>query len=248
MTLISLKTSQTIDRLFAEGSYPKPFAFTAAVAEVFDDMVKRSIPFYEEVARMVLTFCEIYCPADSQIVDVGCSTGSLLRLLSEHLNLPLHLIGIDNSEAMLAKAKAKMSGLGAKDSVLLLCENALQCEYTDAAMIICNYTLQFISVRERKKLLLRFYTGLKKGGMLFLSEKVRAADPEIQEATTAIYEAYKRSRGYSQTEIARKKESLENVLVPVTLDEQIAWLKDCGFQSIEVVFKWHCFVSIVAVK
>ncbi len=245
MTLISLKHSQNIDRLFHDGPYPKPFAFNEAVAAVFDDMVKRSIPFYEDVARMVLSFCEIYCAPHSRVIDVGCSTASLLRLLSDCMSKPLDLVGIDSSEAMLAKAQQKMKGVV---PVQLLCQSALESDYNDAAMVVCNYTLQFISVRERRKLLARFYAGMKKGGILFLSEKIRSANPEMQEAMTTIYEAYKRSRGYSQTEIARKKESLENVLVPVTVDEQLQWLRECGFRSVEVVFQWHCFVSIVAIK
>ncbi len=40
-----LKLSAQSDSLFAGSNYPKPFAFTQEVAAVFDDMVRRSIPF-----------------------------------------------------------------------------------------------------------------------------------------------------------------------------------------------------------
>lgn len=246
--LSSVKTKQDIDRLFTTSSYPKPFAFNEEVAKVFDDMVKRSVPFYEEVARILVSLAEVYCSSGSRIYDIGCSTGSTLLLLSQTLNFPLELIGIDNSEAMILRAQDKLSHGKQEDRKTFLCQSALEHHYQNASLVICNYTLQFISVRERKRLLALLYTGLKPGGMLFLSEKIRYADPEMQEAITGIYEAYKRSQGYSQSEIEKKKESLENVLVPVTLDEQIAWLKDCGFRNVDVAFKWHCFVSLVAIK
>jgi tRNA (cmo5U34)-methyltransferase len=239
---------QAVDRLFASKAYPRPFAFNEDVACVFDDMVRRSVPFYDEVAKMLLSLAQVYCQEGSRIYDIGCSTGSSLLLLSQNLEQALELIGIDSSEAMIVRARQKLSAAKPQDSIQFHCKSALEHEYKEAALMICNYTLQFISVRERKSLLTKLYSGLKAGGMLFLSEKIRYSDPEMQEAVTGIYEAYKRSKGYSQTEIERKKESLENVLVPVTLNEQISWLKDCGFRSIEVAFKWHCFVSLVAIK
>lgn len=246
--LTSIKTSPNIDRLFETNAYPKPFAFNEEVACVFDDMVKRSVPFYEEVARIIISLASIYCSQGSRIYDVGCSTGSNLLLLSQSLPFPLDLIGIDNSEAMILRAREKLRSGKIEDQKTFHCQSALDCVYQDASLVICNYTLQFISVRERKRLLALLYAGLKPGGMLFLSEKIRYSDPEMQEAITGIYEDYKRSRGYSQNEIEKKKESLENVLVPVTLEEQTRWLKDCGFRTVEVAFKWHCFVSLVAIK
>lgn len=246
--LKSIKSNSNVDRLFETNVYPKPFAFNEEVARVFDDMVKRSVPFYEEVARILFSLATIYCSHGSRIYDVGCSTASNLLLLSQNLPFPLDLVGIDNSEAMILKAREKLKDAKAEDTTTLHCRSALNCIYSEASLIICNYTLQFISVRERKRLLSILFAGLESGGMLFLSEKIRYSDPEMQEAITSIYEDYKRSRGYSQNEIERKKESLENVLVPVTLEEQTRWLKDCGFRTVEVAFKWHCFVSLVAIK
>src|SRR5580704_16598335 len=105
--LISLKTSQAIDQLFASSAYPKPFAFNEDVARVFDDMVRRSVPLYEEVAQILLSLAHAYCSEGSRIYDIGCSTGSTLLLLSKNLPFSLDLIGIDNSEAMIRRAQAK---------------------------------------------------------------------------------------------------------------------------------------------
>jgi tRNA (cmo5U34)-methyltransferase len=211
-------------------------------------MVKRSVPFYEEVASILVSLAQVYCSEASRVYDIGCSTGSTLLLLSKKLPFSLELIGIDNSDAMIERAKLKLTDGKNADRTQFYSQSALEHDYRNASLVICNYTLQFISVRERKKLLSKLYFGLNTGGMLFLSEKIRYSDPEMQEAVTGIYEAYKRSKGYSQSEIEKKKVSLENVLVPVTLEELMFWLKECGFRTVEVAFKWHCFVSLVAIK
>lgn len=247
-SLSTSSPSNVIDRLFAEGLYPRKFAFNEEVANVFDDMVTRSIPFYSEVSSQVLAWAQLHLSKESKIYDVGCSTGTIFQLLSQYINLPLQMIGIDTSQAMINKAKDKLSNINKNDQLTWLCQNALEVNYCKANMIVCNYTLQFIPLENRRTLIHKFYEGLKPGGLLFLSEKICTKDPLVQQTMTTIYEAYKRSRGYSQTEIERKKEALEQVLIPVTLEEQLGWLKEAGFRTIEITSKWYCFVSIVAIK
>jgi tRNA (cmo5U34)-methyltransferase len=81
-----------------------------------------------------------------------------------------------------------------------------------------------------------------------VSEKIRAGCPEFQETQTRIYENFKQRAGYSETEIARKKEALDQVLVPLTLSEQLAMIERCGFSGAEPIIRWNNFVSIIATK
>ena len=111
-----------------------------------------------------------------------------------------------------------------------------------------NYTLQFLSVPQRQKLLQSIYQVLIHGGLLFLSEKIRSECPQFQETITHHYEAFKAKNGYAQNEIERKKEALENVLIPLREAEQLKMLKESGFQYIESLIKLHNFVSFVALK
>ncbi|MCB4760161.1 MAG: carboxy-S-adenosyl-L-methionine synthase CmoA, partial [Sulfurovum sp.] len=63
-----------------------------------------------------------------------------------------------------------------------------------------------------------------------------------------IYYAYKKEQGYSEYEIARKREALENVLIPFTLKENIQMCKEAGFSKIETIFQWANFVTFVVKK
>ncbi|MBI2603125.1 MAG: methyltransferase domain-containing protein [Deltaproteobacteria bacterium] len=211
-------------------------------------MAVRSIPFYQEVQSCITAWAEAYSKEESTIYDIGCSTGTTLALLCQDIPWHLDLIGVDSSQAMLDNAEAKLAPFRIKNRVSLQCQNALDMKFQDASMIICNFTLQFIPVRERFTLLQKIFSGLKSGGLLFLSEKIRSAVPAFQETQTYIYESFKRKNGYSQNEIERKKESLDNVLVPLTLTEQYDLLERAGFSTVDIVLKWHSFVSIVALK
>lgn len=236
------------DKVFQSENFPRPFSFNQEVASVFDDMAARSIPFYQEVLSSAIEWARMYSRSYSKVYDIGCSTGSALALLCQNIPWPLDLIGIDNSQAMLDKAAEKVALYKSKNKITLLCENALDVSFQDASLMLCNFTLQFIPVRDRAILLQNIFSGLRPGGLLFLSEKIRSTDPEFQETQTYIYESFKRRNGYSQSEIERKKESLDHVLIPLTLSEQFDLLERSGFSSAEIVLKWHPFVSLVARK
>jgi len=236
------------DQLFASSLYPKPFSFNREVAGVFDDMVKRSIPLYCDVTSYLGTWAVDYYRGGSNIYDIGCSTGTTLMHLSQRLSKPVSLIGIDKSEAMIEKAQEKLTHAPRHHQYQLLCKDVMDVSLSHASMVVVNYTLQFLPVAQRLQLLKNVYHSLMPGGILFLSEKVRFDHPQFQETSTNIYESFKEDQGYSRTEIEKKKEALDNVLIPFTEGELRTSLGQAGFQHTDSVMKWNNFMSLVAFK
>ena len=100
----------------------------------------------------------------------------------------------------------------------------------------------------REKLLDDIYKGLDPGGVLILVEKILAEDSLFNRDFIKYYYNYKRRNHYSEMEISQKREALENVLIPYKLSENITLLRDRGFESCEVFFKWYNFSGFIAVK
>ncbi|NRA64902.1 MAG: carboxy-S-adenosyl-L-methionine synthase CmoA [Pseudobacteriovorax sp.] len=236
------------DELFAQSNYPKPFAFNKEVAEVFDNMVERSIPLYEDVTKYVARWIHDFAADGGKIYDIGCSTGTTLLHIAQTLKEPTTLVGIDNAQAMIEKAREKTMRINSQHMIHFICDDVMNIDIKDASAVVVNYTLQFLPIVNRQKLLNGIYEGLRPGGILFMSEKVRASCPEFQETTTRIYENFKETQGYSRTEIEQKKEALDNVLVPLTEKEHHRCLEKAGFDSYESVMRWNTFLSIVAMK
>jgi tRNA (cmo5U34)-methyltransferase len=65
---------------------------------------------------------------------------------------------------------------------------------------------------------------------------------------TDLHHAFKRANGYSALEIAQKRNSLENVLIPETLASHRQRLQSAGFSSVDVWFQCFNFASLVAIK
>ena len=224
----------------------KQFEFDADVAAVFDDMLQRSVPFYNEVLQLTSRFACAYTKESGRIYDLGCSTASQLLDIERRLEVPAELIGIDNAEAMLEQAHKKIEAFGSK--VKALSGDILTYPYEEADVMLSNYTLQFIRPLERDKLVAKICGALKEGGAFIFSEKVISEDKRLNKELIECYYDYKKAQGYSAYEIAQKREALENVLVPYTADENIAMCRSSGFKHCEMLFRWANFATFIAVK
>ena len=92
------------------------------------------------------------------------------------------------------------------------------------------------------------YTDNRDSGAFILIEKLTVSDSDLNRLFINYYYDMKRRNGYSELEIAQKREALENVLIPYRLEENVELLKGAGFRSVEMFFRWYNFCGLVAVK
>ena len=234
-----------MDKIFTH-PLQKQFEFDEKVAGVFDDMLSRSIPYYKEVLSLSADFALRFLKEDSTLLDLGTSTGAMLLELLSKANFKLNLIGIDNSSSMLKLAKNKLEAYGM--DAKLICGDILKEDLPVCDGIIANYTLQFIRPLHREKLIQKIYNSLKPEGFFIFSEKIICEDKRLDFAMIDYYLQSKKKQGYSEFEITKKREALENVLVPYTERENKKMLRDSGFKSIETLFKWVNFATFIAIK
>ena len=240
------------DNIFKRKRTIEPFSFNQEVADVFDDMVERSVPFYKEIHRIILDILgKSFMPGD-KIYDLGCSTGTTIKILHDFIKerFPekyFEIVGVDNSQAMLKKCQDKLLK-NKVSNFSLSCADLEKIELAPSRLTIMNYTLQFINPIKRPELLNKIYNNLRPGGVFILSEKIKAEDNSIDDLLTDLYYDFKRRNGYSELEIAQKREALENVLLPITPNNQIELLKMAGFSRVEVLFRWYNFACYLGVK
>ncbi len=237
------------DTLFNNSANNGPFEFNESVANVFEDMLERSIPMYLECQALAVHWCVKYARANTSIYDLGCSTGTLLLKLAQSLdpNINITLLGIDNSPAMLEKCRKTLM---ASPVVCELIQADLNQELSlkNASAVVMNYTLQFVLPENRVLILKSIHQNLLPGGSLIIIEKVKSAIPDLDRTFIEFYHQFKKDQGYSDLEISRKRDALENVLIPLSVEENQALLKKAGFQTVDLFFKWNNFAGFIALK
>jgi tRNA (cmo5U34)-methyltransferase len=225
------------------------FNFGEKVASVFDDMLVRSVPFYVEAQRMIAEMAADFAAPGSNVYDLGCSTGTTLLNLDQNVGADVKFIGIDNSPEMLAKCKAKLAEHHFTRPHELICADLNQgVNVENASLVLMVLTLQFIRPLNRDKLVRSILSGLNENGALILVEKVLGEDSFFNRTFIKYYYDFKKRNGYSELEIAQKREALENVLIPYKLLENREMLLREGFRYCDVFFKWYNFCGMVAVK
>lgn len=239
------------DAIFAA---PRPriadFEFGEETAAVFDDMLSRSVPFYDEIQRMVAQLAGDFASDGSSVYDLGCSTGTSFLRLDQTIprDLNVRFVGVDSSAEMLEIARQKLAECRFDRPHELICDDLTSVPIENASAVLLVLTLQFVRPLYRSQIIRRIREGLTENGCLILVEKVLGENSTYNRLFIKHYYEMKKRNGYSELEIAQKREALENVLIPYRLEENKELLREGGFRHIDVFFKWYNFCALVAMK
>ena len=228
---------------------PPPFVFDEAVAQVFPDMIKRSVPGYSNVIAGTGLIAGDYVQPGSMCYDLGCSVGASTFAMLQYIRTgDFRLIAVDNSPDMIELCQQNISDNPQANRVECVCADIQDIDINNASVVVLNYTLQFIPLQQRSQLLTRIYEGMNDRGVLILSEKLAFDSEAEHQRQTALHESFKRAQGYSELEISQKRAALENVLIPESLSTHMQRLGDIGFKDAQLWFRSINFASMMAWK
>jgi tRNA (cmo5U34)-methyltransferase len=225
------------------------FEFNSAVADVFPDMLRRSIPGYDASISAIGQLAARYVQPGTRCYDLGCSLGAATLAIREAITArQCEIIAVDTSPAMTERCRDLVAKDQSPTSCTVLDADARHIEIENASMVVMNYTLQFLPVDERLAMIRKIRDGMIEGGVFVLSEKVADDDPEVESLLVDLHHEFKRANAYSDLEISRKRTALENVLIPETTDTHLQRLRDAGFSHCNVWLKHFNFASIIAIR
>jgi tRNA (cmo5U34)-methyltransferase len=212
------------------------FAFDDKVADVFPDMIRRSVPGYETVIPITGLLAArhlLQTPVPTRVYDLGCSLGATtLAVLRAVGGAGCQIVAVDNAEPMIQRAAATITDA----RVQFICADVRDLALEPAGAVMLNYVLQFLPPTDRLALLRRVRSALAPAGLLILSEKIRFDDAEENAFYDAAHLDYKRANGYSELEISQKRSALENVMIIDTEDVHRDRFRKAGFTRVR---KWY---------
>ena len=225
------------------------WTFDERVAEVFPDMIQRSVPGYSNIISMIGMLAERFVQPDSRVYDLGCSLGAATLSMRRNIKVPgCNIVAVDNSPAMVERCRRHIDAFRADTPVDVIEADIRDIEIENASMVVLNFTLQFLEPADRLRLLEKIYRGLRPGGALVLSEKFSFEDAEVGELLFNMHHDFKRANGYSELEISQKRSMQENVMLTDSVEAHKARLQQAGFEHAEVWFQCFNFGSLIALK
>lgn len=240
------------DRLFqTEMNGPADFVFDDRVVRVFPDMINRSVPGYGLIVPMIGMLARRYARENTLLYDLGCSLGAVSIAMRAAVRRPgTKIVAIDSSADMIHRLNELLRDDADPQApeISTVQQDIAQTPINNASVVVLNFTLQFLEPDQRTGLLSRIASGLVPGGVLILSEKIRFEDEVEQTLQTTWHHDFKMAQGYSELEIAQKRDALENVMKPDSMEQHHARLKSVGFVRVSPWFQGFNFVSMVAFR
>jgi tRNA (cmo5U34)-methyltransferase len=237
------------DSIYASEQQVKDFSFDQNVVEVFPDMIQRSVPGYATIVSTMGKLAGQYAQSNSNLYDLGCSLGAVTLSMRRNIRTDnSNIIAVDNSQAMVERCKVHLQGFKSDVPVTVTLGYINELEIQSASVVAMNFTLQFIPHAQRQAVLEKIYANLKPGGVLLLSEKIKAENEQCDNLLIDLHHDFKRHNGYSELEISQKRTAIENVMRPDTLSTHTQRLSDIGFSQTQVWYQCFNFCSMVAIK
>jgi len=227
----------------------EPFEFSEDVARVFPDMIERSVPGYRLLLELTPIVVRRAVQPGTRIYDLGCSLGAATLAARRAVHQPdVEIVAVDNAPDMVQRGREILAADNSRVPVDVVEADVGEVSIDNASLVIVFYTLQFLPLAERDALIEKAHAGLVQGGVLLLAEKLAFQPASAQSWMDEHHLDFKRAKGYSDLEIARKRQALDNVLIPETRDAHHRRLHRAGFSELHDWFQAFNFCCIAAVK
>ncbi|MCR8538820.1 MAG: methyltransferase domain-containing protein [Prochlorococcus marinus CUG1439] len=234
--------SDTGQKIFANNA---SWSFSGNVPKTFGEHILNSVPLYLEGQQLVAEFSDFFVGENQKVYDLGCSTGSLTKLIADrHKSRNVEVIGIDIEEKMIEEAIK----INSSENINYLTEDIVSYNLEPTNFITAYYTLQFISPSIRQFLFNKIFNSLNWGGALVIFEKVRASDARFQDYFSQLYQEFKLKNNFTADEIISKSQSLKRILEPFSSEANYDLMKRAGFKDIITIQKYLCFEGFLAIK
>jgi len=246
----SPKNPVSADAIYAQKiTQVEDFRFDESVAQVFTDMINRSIPSYADLVKYIGLIARRYVTENSRVYDLGCSLGAVSLSIDQSLpDMSFDIVALDNSEAMLTQLQEVTKNYKWQHAFQTIQSDIQDFGLSNNSLTVMNFVLQFLPPSDRKAMLDKIYTALNPGGALILSEKIKLSSDQDDQLIFALHHDFKRSEAYSDLEISQKRNALEHAMQIDFDSDQVTRLKSVGFSQVIKWFQAFNFVSYLAIK
>lgn len=186
----------------------------------YDQLVVKCLSEYYSLLRAIVQ--AIGNP--ERIIDLGCGTGNLARLIFQAFP-QLEVWGIDSLAEFLAIAREKCRGYNFRAILVNIMDVDLgRCKQD---CIVSSFTIHHLEDDEKVKLFKKIFRSLKPGGVFINLDMVR---PRNYRQVVSKFLGQMKKRGLSAKFVEAEKKEMAERDRPVSLKKQKMWLEQIGFK------------------
>jgi len=221
--------------------------------EGFDEHINWSIRGYSDLLNDVISFSRYFVENDTTVVDIGCSTGKLTQSLMEYnheIAPTANYVGVEIAEGFFSDLDKRIVQIQKKVSPALVefvYDDVRNYEFNNCSLVTSIFTLQFMSKKDRARVIQDIYDGLNPGGGFIFAEKIDCENARLQDMMTFNYYDFKGNK-FKYNDIMTKEKTLRHMLKPNTWQEIEDMVLGAGFKTVEQSWRNFNFVGAIAIK
>ncbi|MBN1576665.1 MAG: class I SAM-dependent methyltransferase [Chitinispirillaceae bacterium] len=215
-------------------------------AKEFDDTIIKLIPYYGQMVDAVIGSISFDRDAAICVLDLGCGTGTIAAGISGKFPKS-HIVCLDLASNMIDSAKRKLANH--KDVEFITGDFSRIGFNGNYDAIVSSLALHHLETDgDKKAFYAKIYGNLRLSGIFFNADVVLASSEYHQEVYMRRWIEYM-SKSISKDEIYGKWIPTHNREDrPARLMDQLKWLGEIGFRSIDVIWKYYNFCVYGGVK
>jgi len=202
----------------------------------FDDHINKSIPNYDLLIKAIKNISDYFYVKNTNIYDLGCSTGKLLKELSYS---DCQKIGIDNSSLLPKQNYDNLKFINLDLNQDFKIENC--------SILYSIFTMQFLNPKNKYNYIKNIYDGLNIDGAMILCEKIYFEDGKIQEINLFSHWEHKLNN-FTSDEIINKQFDLKLIMKCMLEKDLLNLLKEVGFNKIYSFWQIYNFKGYIVIK
>lgn len=215
------------------------------VAAEYDGNRRKFIPCYDDYYRSTTDFIARTLAAKPRLIfDLGSGTGLLASFWFPHFPDARYVL-VDVAEGMLEVARKRFAGV--PNVAFEAADYAERLPQGNPDAIISALSIHHLE-HEKKRLLFKAVHGsLANGGVFVNYDQFCSEDASLNEKIERYWTDGIKASGISETEYSRwlERKKLDR---ECSVLQEIAWLKDAGFKTVDCVYCMGKFGVIIAEK
>jgi len=207
------------------------------VAKDFDRIIVQIVPKYREIERLMQGYLTFPKSCRLRILELGTGTGKwasgVLRAYPK-----AHYHGIDFSEQMLQIASRRLKRFGGR----VLLENLdLNQEIPAGEFDLIFSAFAIHHIRDKRRLFRELSNLLKPDGLFLYADVTIASSPDLEESFMDWWKLFMRNSPWPNHKIKMIiNDHLEND-IPATVEVQLQYLREAGFRSCDIIWRYGKF-------